>query len=516
MNRGAVVLSLVLVLNLAGQAAPPVLKKEEAKKGPTRITEPVDKDGFVEYEAALNAWLGKGISSDRNANVLIWKALGPTPEGGEPLPKHFFNLLGMDLPDPQGKYFVSYGKFLKPENLSKEDFDAELQLYSLLRPWDEHDRPRVAAWLKANEAPLVLIAEAVKRPDYFNPLVSPRVDGRPTALLGCLLPAVQTSRELTRALTARAMLRLGNGDYPGAWQDLLTSHRLARLIGRGSTMIEALVGVAIEAMTIEADLVYLEHARLSSREIQDRLKELNSLPATTLMADHLDLGERCMFLDSLQLIRRDGGNALRGAIDGKKAEPPSVAQRLALSLIDWQGAIDVGNDYFDREVAALRLKTRPERLREIARLEQELVAVKKRFGEPEEMLKSMLGIGPKKNGVGTTIGQIMLALMAPALVQGQTAEDRGRQRIRNLNIALGLAAYHRDKGSYPASLKELVPKYLPEIPNDLFAERDLVYRLTDKGYLLYSVGDNGKDDAGRSYDDEPRGDDLVIKVPRVK
>ena len=49
---------------------------------------PVDKAGHPDYEAGLNDRMGKGITPEKNANVLIWKAFGPTPEGGTGMPPH--------------------------------------------------------------------------------------------------------------------------------------------------------------------------------------------------------------------------------------------------------------------------------------------------------------------------------------------------------------------------------------------------------------------------------------------
>jgi hypothetical protein len=42
------------------------------------------------------------------------------------------------------------------------------------------------------------------------------------------------------------------------------------------------------------------------------------------------------------------------------------------------------------------------------------------------------------------------------------------------------------------------------------------YRLESKGFLLYSVGPNGKDDEGREWWDSPEGDDVPIRVPRER
>src|ERR1700724_174995 len=49
-------------------------------KETTYVTGPVDKDGYIDYAAALNERLRQGVTPENNANVLIWKALGPHPK----------------------------------------------------------------------------------------------------------------------------------------------------------------------------------------------------------------------------------------------------------------------------------------------------------------------------------------------------------------------------------------------------------------------------------------------------
>jgi hypothetical protein len=88
-----------------------------------------------------------------------------------------------------------------------------------------------------------------------------------------------------------------------------------------------------------------------------------------------------------------------------------------------------------------------------------------------------------------------------------------RFRRRNLHVAFALAAYHAESSRYPAQLEDLAPKYLATIPDDLFSGQALHYGLTEKGYLVYSVGVNGVDEGGRQYDDEPPGDDLNVRMP---
>lgn len=59
----------------------------------------------------------------------------------------------------------------------------------------------------------------------------------------------------------------------------------------------------------------------------------------------------------------------------------------------------------------------------------------------------------------------------------------------------------------------MAPKYLKAIPLDRYSGKPLIYRPTDKGYLFYSVGLNGKDDEGQGANDDPKGDDLNVRMP---
>ena len=85
--------------------------------------------------------------------------------------------------------------------------------------------------------------------------------------------------------------------------------------------------------------------------------------------------------------------------------------------------------------------------------------------------------------------------------------------LRNLRVAFALAAYRADHRRYPAKLGELAPKYLAAVHGDLFSGTALLYRPSEKGYLVYSVGVNGKDEGGRSLDNDPPGDDLPVAMP---
>jgi hypothetical protein len=83
---------------------------------------------------------------------------------------------------------------------------------------------------------------------------------------------------------------------------------------------------------------------------------------------------------------------------------------------------------------------------------------------------------------------------------------------RMLTTQLALERYRSRRGSLPASLKELTPEYLAEVPQDPYAPHPLVYQRQGSRYRLYSRGPDGDDDSGRDLSGFPERDndgDLV-------
>ena len=69
-------------------------------------------------------------------------------------------------------------------------------------------------------------------------------------------------------------------------------------------------------------------------------------------------------------------------------------------------------------------------------------------------------------------------------------------------VQLGLQAFRKTNGAYPDNLSDLTPSILPELPTDPFAPSSPIrYVKTGSGYILYSVGPDGKDNGGAPIDD---------------
>ncbi len=186
----------------------------------------------------------------------------------------------------------------------------------------------------------------------------------------------------------------------------------------------------------------------------------------------------------------------------------------AMTAIDWDQVLRIGNSWYDRLADAYGKPTRAERQSALGKIDGDLRKLTKEAKDWKSLGLSMLG-GPQK-AVSERLGQILVGLISPAVLAASIVDDRATMQFDLTRLAFALAAYHADRGTYPARLADLAPKYVVEVPKDMFNASELHYRQEGGGYLLYSVGVNGKDDGGKGMDDRKAGedwDDLAVRVP---
>ncbi len=474
----------------------------------TRVTDLRTKEGLPDYPAAINAHFGKGVSPDKNGAVALYEAFGPAPEGIQ-LSEKFFKLLGMSAPPADGKYFQHFGVGLPVEKRrSLNDRYAE----SWKQPWAEKDFPELAQWLRDNEKPVETIVKGAMQPDYYSPLV-PSVDaaGNAGGLISALLPGIQQSRSIARYLVSRAMLNIEKGNVDHAWRDLIACHRLGEMIGRGPTLIEYLVGTAITQIATHGQIVYLDRVQPAAAQLAQYRKDLANLRPIRAAAEQMVVTERMMYLDSVVQIACG-----RIAFNDLDVSPASglekFATQLAILSVDWNIVMREGNRMYDRFDAAMKLESYQERRAAMLILEQELQKVKANVSAKGFLLAAATE-GSTGKAFGKMMGGVLTALLLPAISSVDKAHNRSVQNRENLLLAFALASWKDRHDTYPEKLDELVPDFISKPPVDAFTGMPLTYRREGDGFVLYSVGVNEEDDNGQSYDDDPRGDDLVVRLP---
>jgi len=507
------ILSVLLSLAALSAFGSPSAAQETPRKGSSAETEvkitvskettyllgPLRVDGTVDYAAALNARLGKGVTPENNAAIPLLRAIGPglLVEASR---AEVLRRLGMpSLPEKARDLRLADGTYRAwPGGWEPESQKA------LEAPWAAKDYPTMAAWLKANEGRLALVVEATKRPRLWIPLPEGK-EGWPLAVyLGGPVGGI------VRALVARAMGRLHSGDIAGAWADLRAGHRLARLIARHPDTSAWMSG--LDGQVGQGVATLAKSRGITVSEAKAFLSDLRTLPPLPSFFEVLDEFERLETLEAITALahapKPDWKVMAETSLDA-----PGLAD-LSASEVDWDEALRTVNRWFDRLVAVRGKASFAGRRDALDLLDKELRDLKARARQtlrPENVRtprRAARDPAPARSTLGRAIG----TLLYPEWATGTNMLSktyRLEAHFRVTEAALALAGYRAETGGFPARLEDLKPGYLPDIPKDPFVDRPLSYQRRGRGYVLYSVGPDGKPDKAAGAQS---GDDIVLRA----
>lgn len=505
-------------------------------KETTFITSPLSPDGLPNF---FQAWYERqkvGITPDNNAAVLFWQAMGdPSGEVNSFTRKHFVALCreigsepvparGSGLQEIYPAQEPELVEWLKspgamPENARKawkldevqaasktqdvslsestigtyENFAAELdsRAYS---PWKTGQLPIHAKWLADNQWRLDLLRRAVQRPRWFSTIQSLR--GTPN-LKSYHIATLMAIRSAARVLQISANWHVGENRLHEAWRDIQTIRALSRLSTQSGSLTDQLVATAIEGSALSC-LQYLLSTSVDAELSKQILLELNGVPTVDSFASAHDFYERLFAIESViacsktsewgELISNFHFDSSTGDFVHDES---NLAWLLNRTSVDPNPLLITLNKLRNLQVKVLN--------------DHNL--------SPLEKANALNDIAKRTEAKSLGLWDYAVAILSPA-ARADLAAQQGRSmfvwaesssyvaylRTRCLlqltRVAAAIAVYHAKYGRYPAQLSELVPNVLDTLPADILNGKPLVYRRTDEGYLIYSLGENGVDDGG--------------------
>jgi hypothetical protein len=91
---------------------------------------------------------------------------------------------------------------------------------------------------------------------------------------------------------------------------------------------------------------------------------------------------------------------------------------------------------------------------------------------------------------------MVTVMILPAVAKVSEAGRRDAALLACTQAALAAERFRLANRRWPATLDELRPNYLKEVPTDPFTGKPLLLARTEDGVVVYSVGQDGKDDGG--------------------
>jgi len=477
-------------------ATQPVIK---VSKETTRILGPLRPDGTVDYLAAINARYSRGVTKENNAAILLIEAFGP-----EFLPK-----------ETRERILKKLDYKVKPGIRRFSAFEGDEKAYdaALEGPWKAKDHPELAKWLKDNVGPLAKIVAASKRERCYIPLFTAESD---RIIWDVLFASLVMPRDAARALGIRANLALAESRFKDARNDIIACHRLSTLLGQGPSLLDNLLGLSISDLASEATHVLAASEKFPADESRTMLADLAAAEGYPSIVFSIDACARYLLLDATTRLAQDTKLADRelqrsGILsDDFWKEWREIRDAGGLEDVDWNAILTRTNAFVDAMVVAMRKPTFAERAAVVRKLEKRIDGFE---DEAASLLTApdpgSLPLGKRTKLIGSTVLQWFSAPWSYLL----QVVERGKTQRSLAELSLALAAYRAEKGAYPAKLADLSPGYVKVIPNDFFSGKDLIYKPTKDGYLLYSVGPNMKDDDGERDNKKDGKDDIAIRVP---
>ena len=288
-------------------------------------------------------------------------------------------------------------------------------------------------------------------------------------------------RSAGRGLALRALLRAGDGRIDAAIDDVRTLLGMARSIERDPMRHSPYIRERLAAMAMTALEQALNLGTAGAKPLHDVAEATQEEPVKALFA-------RAVVGQTLQTDReaQESASKMVRARYHDKFPQNLIAHRLYGFL---------GGSDLDR-AAGLRLCRRA------------IQTVRDPRTPPPKVPKVLDGLirDVPDFGVGRYYSYGL-----------QTAWEAVASRaawLRVMRAALAVEGCRLKHGRLPASLKDLVPEYIKAVPVDPFDGKPLRYRKLKKGFVVYSVGRNGRDDGGRNVNDKPPADDITFRVLR--
>ncbi|MCE5185865.1 MAG: hypothetical protein LLF76_07040 [Planctomycetaceae bacterium] len=355
-----------------------------------------------------------------------------------------------------------------------------------LRPVSQLSQPErqiLTDWLSRNTDTISLLRQGNVKPYYWRTYST---GSNTTELIALLIPDLKNFKELSSLLCWQALANAGQGNLAEAFDAAFESYNLGMHLRSKNILIEQLVAIAIEARSTQAMRMILADSagQMDARQLDSVRKSFAQLVSNEGFSVGFE-GERLFMLDEIQ----------RSFTQTRLGKSHIYLQRISQ-------LVPMVNDF--NESAFVKswfhiLFTHPDRDETVAAADRFYAAMDEYANySPAELRRRNIDV--TEQTMKLTKGNILLNMMLPALEKVIQLSFRNKADSEATLAVMAILQYQKQTGKLPQSLGELVKAgLLQSTPIDPYSDGPLVYRVTDGGFTLYSVGADFEDDGGTPF-----------------
>ncbi len=335
-----------------------------------------------------------------------------------------------------------------------------------------NEDPILRRYLARHQRTLDQIATIVDRQHYANYYYSDEPN-----FVAVHLPLAQANREYARILNLRARVALGEDRISDAITDASSIYRLGgHMASAGATVVEALVGAALIKEFMKTWSEILSHPDLTVDDLERISTLVKAVPPIT-SAKGLDIGDRLAAHQIASYLEKYGSAGIQriepSARDDVQRSDPLLA------FADWREIHQRIDQKVNEALDVLSASDEQERRTKIREM----------FARPENKFSfrkdfSLFNVPALVTDFTWKIIDDLWLQITPYNLK---AMELARDQQEVLRVCIELKRFHFEKQRYPASLDELLGKYLDHIPLDYGTGEPIRYLRLKAGALVYTV-----------------------------
>ena len=312
-------------------------------------------------------------------------------------------------------------------------------------------------------------------------------------------PNLGDQRDLVKFLCSTAIYHHQTGDDAEAVEVIRDALAAARTMRKRPFLIFNLIAIAQEAIAYSV--------------IEDITVNLKVLPtgASAASSKSADKKQVLSLIDELldeEELRKD----VQWIFYGERAYVFDTATLMLNGKLDLSLESGVASTWERAKLGALK----PALKEDVVRMLRYMTAYAEAAGQTNwPAAKEKMPQFTPPRGLLKRLTHMFSNMLLSPLSRAMEMDFQVRAMRRMAAVALAIRLYEIDNGNRPAKLADLVPKYLPAVPDDPFDNPGQLLRYLPNAQrpILYSINSNGIDQGGQyaeDPEDSPRYDDYDI------
>lgn len=359
------------------------------------------------------------------------------------------------------------------------------------------DQQYVDELLKKNEAALSIFNEVAEKTKYQNPILA---DPEKISI-DMALPSMGPWRNIAKISSVKAASLAKNGEGQEALEETLKIIKIGHEMQNSQgTLIEYLVGVAIETLGLKINQQIIQTANLSPEILIFYSQKLNAFKGHTAGLVNVFKGEYLVQKSIIQDMAT--GKYFNTEDETAKELIKKCGAKGCTSFIFMPNrTIQIFVDLTRAQIKGIESGCHiPEEVEKLFQKYQNL------FTFSGSQIIDYFRLMYTPNG----ISKVLMQIVAVNLGTVNTRKCNEDLMLSSSQLLSSLKAYKIESGLLPSSLDMLIPKYNETTPEDPFDKAPLKYSPEKK--IIYSVGSDSKDSGGSEGDDWTLMPDPTFKI----